>query len=40
MQKISIETCQKKKAKHQRDRYHMNNDLNDKLKQYQRNSYD
>ena len=28
-----------KKGKHQRERYHMNTDLNEKLKQYQRNYY-
>ena len=28
-----------KKRKHQRERYHMNTDLNEKLKQYQRNYY-
>ena len=36
MQEISIETCQKrkriKKRKYQRERYHMNTDLNEKLK--------
>ena len=39
MQEINTETCQKKKRKYQRDRYHMNIDLNEKLKQYQRNYY-
>ena len=28
-----------KKRKYQRERYHMNTDLNEKLKQYQRNYY-
>ena len=28
-----------KKRKHQRERYHMNSDLNKRLKQYQRNYY-
>ena len=28
-----------KKRKYQRERYHMNSDLNKKLKQYQRNYY-
>ena len=28
-----------KKRKYQRDRYHMNTDLNERLKQYQRNYY-
>ena len=28
-----------KKRKYQRERYHMNADLNEKLKQYQRNHY-
>ena len=28
-----------KKMRHQRERYHMNTDLNEKLKQYQRNYY-
>ena len=28
-----------KKRKHQRERYHMNTDLNERLKQYQRNCY-
>ena len=38
MQEISIETCQRKKrGKYQREGYHMNTDLNEKLKQYQRN---
>ena len=41
--KISIEACQKKKKikknKYQKESYHMNIDLNEKLKQYQRNYY-
>ena len=28
-----------KKRKYQRERYHMNTDLNERLKQYQRNYY-
>ena len=28
-----------KKRKYQRERFHVNNDLNEKLKQYQRNCY-
>ena len=41
MQEINTETYQKKikKKKCQRDRYHMNIDLNERLKQYQRNYY-
>ena len=42
MQEISIETFQKKenkKWKYQREICHMNADLNEKLKQYQRNQY-
>ena len=41
--KINIKTCQRwkiiKKRKYQRKRYHMNTDLNEKLKQYQINYY-
>ena len=41
MQEISIETCQRKKRIKkeisERKRYHMNTDLNERLKQYQRN---
>ena len=33
------ETEKNKKRKYQRERYHMNTDLNEKLKQYQRNYY-
>ena len=40
---MSIEACQKRKKgktrRYQRERYHMNTDLNEKLKQYQRNYY-
>ena len=43
IEKISIEICQKrkkiKKWKYQRERYPMNADLNERLKQYQRNYY-
>ena len=43
MQEISIETCQRKKRIKkeisERKRYHMNTDLNERLKQYQRNYY-
>ena len=41
MQEIHIETCQKKKKnrKYQRDRCHVNIDLNERLKQYQRIYY-
>ena len=42
MQEISIETCQKKKntkKKYQRKRYHMNIDLNERLKQHERNCF-
>ena len=37
MQEISSETCQKKRYK--KGRYHMNTDLIEKLKQYQRDYY-
>ena len=37
IKKISIETCQKKKREYQSEKYHMNNNLNEKRKQYQRN---
>ena len=43
MQEISIETCQRKKRikkkKYQREIHHMNTDLNERSKQYQRNYY-
>ena len=43
MQGIHIETCQKrkriKKGNIKRERYHMHSDLNERLKQYQRNYY-
>ena len=42
MQVISIGTYQKEKkdiGKYQRERYNMNTDLNEKLKQYQRDYY-
>ena len=39
MQEISIETYQRKKRKYQRERNHMNTDLNEKLKQYRKNYY-
>ena len=42
MQEITIEACQKqkkkdKKRKYQRERYDMSTNLNEKLKQYERN---
>ena len=37
--KILTEKQKDKKRKYQRERYHINTDLNGKLKQYQRNYY-
>ena len=43
IQEMSIEACQKRKKgktrRYQREKCHMNTDLNEKLKQYQRNYY-
>ena len=43
MQEVSIKTCQRrktiKKKKYPIERYHMNTDINERLKQYQRNYY-
>ena len=43
MQEVNTKACQKnkreKKRKYQRNRYHMNIDLNERLKQYQRHFF-